>query len=915
MDMQAERRESCSVSIENCIHSRRCFMTGEYCAKQALIQAEREKLHNVHSINAFVVMNFSNMSDIVYKWRLKNFIESLKKFLYFREKKEQSRREKTEEADGNTGKRLFCFPEKKQDDEKYSYIKVKEINVVRSDSNPSSNFVICNRVCQQMLIADLIIVDVSVENANVFYEFGMAVALGKLILPICYSDSFFEMDKAKLERMIRAGFGGEHIDLFPWRKDLFEYYGIRYKQNKEQTCYLNYSDATNEEYGFRDLIYAHFPYTEEVSVVKDGNEKLIPIGKRIYEILAESYTGKDENDNTVVLYTLDNFLNDEQAGVCIINFFNNIVKAMKKEKCFCGDRVGVLVQANDVPEDTKDAKTKRNLRYSVGEIIFIGVNQATYSAESERVKPEDFMTKEGKEISNGIWANDIVLFTRAHIKNKAMLIHPNRPVYVRRVLSGLQKEILDPTGYDHYCLYHMMLRTLKFTNELVVDISKNTLELLFWLGAAHGADVYTITVRHEQTGEEKALLDEQKTRERTIFDVAGLWTAIFRSQNTDAFYNQLVLAQRGIEQRARLMTEKSIIDMELFKSLNYNTNQENLDKWFEEFRKSIVARREEESFLLESYYQDRFWKSLLRYNMLRVRCPIVTARAEEGAQIDCINYNEERIIASWSSFLSRRRLIGQYQIEPVMIETEGKKVLEINKDNVIDIDIEKKAVPPLSFFILQRTLPKQENENVQFRASISGDSVTSSIEISQLFTEECTEKTQDSKVGRLIDIQKEVRKKFLEKYINDLENELKDKIIEPFFTEEQNAKVDNPEKEKRIYIERVSSTMRLYLSAELYRYFIPFLSKEDEERIITSAKFFIYSLNISHASPFATDFPINSDEDFPTPANNGFIREAMEKTVSILEKNLNIIIGVKVCYQKVGKQYDVELLYEKNEDE
>ena len=72
----------CSISIEDCIHTRRCFMTGEYCAKQAQIQAERKKLHDDDSISAFVVMNFSNMSDVVYKWRIKNFIESLRQYLF-----------------------------------------------------------------------------------------------------------------------------------------------------------------------------------------------------------------------------------------------------------------------------------------------------------------------------------------------------------------------------------------------------------------------------------------------------------------------------------------------------------------------------------------------------------------------------------------------------------------------------------------------------------------------------------------------------------------------------------------------------------------------------------------------------------------------------------------------------------------
>ena len=78
----------CSVSLEDGIHVRRCFMTGEFCSKQSNIQKERMKLHGTQEqnkkkeINAFVVMNFSDMSDVVYKWRMKEFIQGLSKYLY-----------------------------------------------------------------------------------------------------------------------------------------------------------------------------------------------------------------------------------------------------------------------------------------------------------------------------------------------------------------------------------------------------------------------------------------------------------------------------------------------------------------------------------------------------------------------------------------------------------------------------------------------------------------------------------------------------------------------------------------------------------------------------------------------------------------------------------------------------------------
>ena len=216
--MESNRTEA----KQDCVYSHRCFMSGEYCSKHVNIQKERKRLHDSSKINAFVIMNFSNMSDVVYNWKIKPFIESLKKYLVLK------------------GNQIICQTtpvEKIQDGERA----VKEINVIRADSNYASNYVVCNRVCQQMQIADLIIVDVSSENTNVFYEFGMAVAFGKLILPICYSESFFEMKipatltRNEEKKRIIGGFDKlkRHIDCYPWRRVLFEHYGIRYRSSDD----------------------------------------------------------------------------------------------------------------------------------------------------------------------------------------------------------------------------------------------------------------------------------------------------------------------------------------------------------------------------------------------------------------------------------------------------------------------------------------------------------------------------------------------------------------------------------------------------------------------------------------------------------------------------------------------------------
>ena len=118
----------------------------------------------------------------------------------------------------------------------------------------------------------------------------------------------------------------------------------------------------------------------------------------------------------------------------------------------------------------------------------------------------------------------------------------------------LHKDLLTSSKEDDFYLYYVMLRTLRYTNEIVIDISNNCLQSLFWLGAAHGSDIYAITVMHEKTDMEKKYSVKEPEREnRYIFDVAGLWMAILRKNDTEGFYLQLAAAQSGIERHSKLM--------------------------------------------------------------------------------------------------------------------------------------------------------------------------------------------------------------------------------------------------------------------------------------------------------------------------------------------------------------------------
>lgn len=107
--------------------------------------------------------------------------------------------------------------------------------------------------------------------------------------------------------------------------------------------------------------------------------------------------------------------------------------------------------------------------------------------------------------------------------------------------------------------------------------------------------------------------------------------------------------------------------------------------------------------------------------------------------------------------------------------------------------------------------------------------------------------------------------------------------------------------------------MLLYLSTELYSYFFPFLSNEDEERICNGAKTFVASLLAAEMSPFSIHFPPNGDERFYSSASNGYVIKASELVSETLEDVLHRFRGVEVIYQKANEEKGIAGLFEVNE--
>lgn len=1046
----------CYISTETSLHTRRCFMTGEYCSQKTNIQRERnsqikrweksvreeekqegqresrkKQKTELLTITAFVIMDFSDMSNVVYKWRIEPFIQSLHKYLYL-DKEEHH---------------LYCYASVDQKEpmvNERKLNKVERVRVIRSDSDPASNYVICSRICQQMQIADLVIVDVSRQNPNVFYEFGIAVALDKLILPICYSESFYKIEyperlkKLREEDRLEENCWKElerHIGCYPWQKRLFEYYGIRYKHankndnNDNKIEYLEFSKVIEKQFGFSDEMYNRFPYDAEIQIDGLPKEK---IGLFIYNKLKNQFNSATAYDNTLVVYTMDGFLNKEQAGRCIVNFYRSITRKMQKEQCFSGERVGVLVQENVIPESDKDTEIQRNLPYYIGEIIHIGVNQATFLATKEKVRAEDVFMADNYMEELGTTTTmttqyveerrqEIIRFVKQYIRNRGMIIYPNNPVYVERVKYLLTDFFVKlDEGEDNadksFCLYHVMLRNLRYVNEIVVDITNNCLQSLFWLGAAHGAEIYAITVRSELSEGQKELL-HTIDRSRNVFDVSGLWTAFFYSHDTEGFYHQLVLAQLGIERHSKIIpsdaTWRTIKRWEYFEQDEAESNDEEVDA--EKVKKNNSADEKSELELekkksaLESYYRRRFWNAMLRYNRLRI---YLTQYNDNGKDKDGERLRTAKwdmvAVSSLTHYLSQRAVIGEYvvislaeedndaaaenvnficvgqpaqplekkiqehinekckktpgmdtNINQIHTHSEGIVTIDQTKCECGDIQIKgfrkldapndgiymflpwakcakcqylpesdkeegdiagekRKYIPnspllccPIKGYrkhkeIAQLVLWREDGEKKnQFRVLIIGNSGPATFGLSSLFVDEeqklcdflveCDTSSDDKNGGYLLyELQKHVRKRVYKLLKMEISEKV-DAILE--LGQKQGKEKYRLETYRDLVIYAVYS----YLSTVLYRYFLPFLTEKDIDRIYNEVYMFINSMKAEKQSPFSLDYTTEAIEHMPA-VDNTRVKEIIKMLPETIKQFLKEFKGLEAFYE-----VDVEL--------
>lgn len=139
----------------------RCFMNGKSCIYERTIDETLEK-KNKNEKRAFVIMPYDEKFNTLYHWELVPFLKNGGK------------------GEGNP--EYKCIPERADDISRVGYI-------------------ICEKICKRIQEADLVVVDLSYHNANVYYELGLAIALRKEILPICIADTYQVRSKEIKEKL------------------------------------------------------------------------------------------------------------------------------------------------------------------------------------------------------------------------------------------------------------------------------------------------------------------------------------------------------------------------------------------------------------------------------------------------------------------------------------------------------------------------------------------------------------------------------------------------------------------------------------------------------------------------------------------------------------------------------------------
>lgn len=447
--------------------------------------------------------------------------------------------------------------------------------------------------------------------------------------------------------------------------------------------------------------------------------------------------------------------------------------------------------------------------------------------------------------------------------------------------------------------------------------------------------------------------------------------------------------------------------------------QENWEVYKKENKSDVLLslykeEKEVKNLALESYYRNRFWSPMLRYNKLTIYLP-------KAYSIDKRDHEPKGYTSKWdfeaiallSNYLSKRTVIGEYKIKALDSEeyaedaprlnyiTIGEDVhplgqklqdyiwqkikenngllhkqLEISKDcseckkiykGFVQLDNESKGIftqhthskcslcidrlkcntcnkqvffrnigevedkyiysvcgiekypcqiigckehIEIGQLILWREDADSLHERSYFRVALTGSSGPATLALAAIFVgEEQKEeffKIKDNydegiaieyKKILLCELQEKVRYCFMEEFKSDVDSMLRTELK---YDEKKQGDIDNTEKNIlhiERYIDLVKYTLSSYLSTVLYRYFLPFLSERDINRIYYGMYTFVNSMRIDKESPFVEEAGLDVDPSYSTVIEKEAVQNIIKNIPELLISLLERFRGIEVFYE------------------
>jgi hypothetical protein len=139
-----------------------CFMTGKGCVYTEQIDRDIERRKQRKEGQGFAVMSFKPNSSVFFELCMKRYVGGAYSM--------QSEGGGKESPSGSS---------------------MGSLTLIRADQVRRTGYVICEKICKKIQESDFIIVDISVPNANVFYEMGLAFGIDQKMVLIRHADSQF----------------------------------------------------------------------------------------------------------------------------------------------------------------------------------------------------------------------------------------------------------------------------------------------------------------------------------------------------------------------------------------------------------------------------------------------------------------------------------------------------------------------------------------------------------------------------------------------------------------------------------------------------------------------------------------------------------------------------------------------------